>query len=285
MSSRSCRTPSTISTTRRPASSRSMPRASIVLSQRHARPNGSTTISRRSAPAGSSSTDIVAGARRGAAHHARGGARRSEDRSARHRPQDPQRAHAAGAAVPQGRVRGRWRAGPLAHARAQPRARRRTSTRSAPPKCASCASSTTPRWRSRPSTSRAGSSRSNARFARLFHAALKGDGTDGRSILGGRRRARPRRARSRDPQGGGQAGRDRAGRRRARRRRASALPASTSPRSRTKSATRRRRSSTRSRPPSSARSRTSSPSRRRWRWSASSPAASRTTSTTCSAPS
>ena len=50
-------------------------------------------------------------------------------------------------------------------------------------------------------------------------------------------------------------------------------------------ATARPRSSTRSRPPSSARSRTRSTSRRRWRPSASSPAASRTTSTTCSAPS
>ncbi len=62
---------------------------------------------------------------RGAAHHAHGRARRREDRASRHRPQDPQRAHRAGAAFPQGRVRRRRRGRSLAHARAQPRARRR----------------------------------------------------------------------------------------------------------------------------------------------------------------
>ncbi len=67
--------------------------------------------------------------------------------------------------------------------------------------------------------------------------------------------------------------------------RASASRASSSPRSRRRSATRRPRSSTRSRPPSSARWRTRSTSSRRWRPSAGSPATSRTTSTTCSAPS
>ena len=60
--------------------------------------------------------------------------------------------HGAGAAVPQGRVRRRRHARPLAHAGAQPRQRRRRRSRSAPRKCASCASSRTRRWRSRPST-------------------------------------------------------------------------------------------------------------------------------------
>ena len=81
-----------------------------------------------------------------------GRARRREDRDARPRSQDPRRPHRAGPAVPQGRLRRRRHAGRLAHAGAQPRARRRQPTRSAPRKCASCASSTTPRWRSRPST-------------------------------------------------------------------------------------------------------------------------------------
>ncbi len=52
-------------------------------------------------------------------------ARRREDRGARHRSQDPQRPHRAGAALPQGRVRRRRGARRLAHARAQPRPRRR----------------------------------------------------------------------------------------------------------------------------------------------------------------
>ena len=64
---------------------------------------------------------------------------------------------------------------------------------------------------------------------------------------------------------------------------ATARRASTSPRSRSR--TRKPRSSMGSRPPRRRTSRTSSPRRRRWSWSASSPAASRTTSTTCSAPS
>ena len=112
---------------------------------------------------------------RGAAHHARGRAGRREDRDPRHRPQDPHRPHRSGAAVPQGRVRRRRRA-------PDPRARSfstapatAASTRSAPPKCASCASSRTPRWRSRPSTSRAGSRARTRCFARLFNPAFKGE--------------------------------------------------------------------------------------------------------------
>ena len=44
------------------------------------------------------------------------------------------------------------RAGAVAHARDQSRPRRAFRSASAPPKCASCVSSTTPRWRSRPWT-------------------------------------------------------------------------------------------------------------------------------------
>ncbi len=173
-------------------------------------------------------------------------------------------------------------AGRLAHAGAQPRAATTAATRSAPPKCASCASSTTRRWRSPPSTRHGKIARSNARFAlRPFEG-----GAQGRRPLDPRRRrrARPRRARSRDPPGGRRAERDRAGRRRARRARR-ALGRFFVLGGRGRGATARPRSSMRSRPPSSARWRTSSTSSRRWNRSASSPAASRTTSTTCSPPS
>ena len=54
---------------------------------------------------------------------------------------------------------------------------------SVPPRCASCASSRTRRWRSRPWTGRAGSRNSNARFAHLFHSAFKNGSSADRSIL------------------------------------------------------------------------------------------------------
>ena len=127
--------------------------------------------------------------------------------------------------------------------------------------------------------------RSNVLFARLFRPVLKTDGPDGRldsrrwSPSAIARRSKPRSAapptsRARSPRSMPRSPV-----------RASASPVSTSPRSRRRWATTRRPSSTASRPPSSARSRASSPNPRRWSWSASSPAASRTTSTTCSAPS
>ena len=157
--------------------------------------------------------------------------------------------------------------------------------RSAPPKSASCASSTTRRWRSPPSTSRAASS-APMRCSRGCSTACSERRGRGPLDPRRRRRARPAGARSRDPCRGGQGKADiapvdaaLAGRR------ASASAASTSRRSRRRSATRKRPSSTRSRPPSSASWRTRSPRRRRWSSSASSPAASRTTSTTCCPPS
>ena len=60
MSFRNCSTRSTISITRRPASSRSMTRATSSISTPRS-PIGSIRISPRSAPAASSSTDLVAG--------------------------------------------------------------------------------------------------------------------------------------------------------------------------------------------------------------------------------
>ena len=93
---------------------------------------------------------------------------------------------------PQGRVRRRRRARRLAHARAQPRARRRRPIRSAPPKCASCASSRSRRWRSRPSTRPGRIARTNALFARLFQPVLKGEGARRPLDPRGGRRARPR---------------------------------------------------------------------------------------------
>ena len=59
---------------------------------------------------------------RGAADDAAGGAGRAQDRGARPRPQDSQRPHAAGAALPQACFRRRRHARRLAHACAQPRA-------------------------------------------------------------------------------------------------------------------------------------------------------------------
>ena len=221
--------------------------------------------------------------RRGAAHHARCRARRSEDRSLRHRLQDPRRTLGAGAAVPQGRVRRRRRArAPRARWCSIARAARRP-IRSAPPKCASCASSSRRRWRS-PRWTRPGSiSRTNALFARLFQSSLKGDSE--RSILSV--------VAERDRAALEAAIRQR--RRRAERHRRRSTPrwpaatsagrASMSRRSRTTSATRKPPSSTRSKPPTSACWRTRSTSAPEWNRSASSPAASRTTSTTCCPPS
>ena len=72
-------------------------------------------------------------------------------------------------------------------------ARRRQPIRSAPPKCASCASSRTRRWRSPPSTRPAGS-RAPTRCSRACsRPCSRAKAGDERSILVGRRRARPRR--------------------------------------------------------------------------------------------
>ena len=207
---------------------------------------------------------------------------RREDRSARSRFQDPQRPLDPGATVPQGGVRRRRRARALAHARAQSRARRGRGSRSAPPKCASCASSTTRRWRSRPSTGRAAScarTRCSRACSRALARRRAQHPVDGR-------RARARRARTGHRQGERRAGRHRSRWKRRWRRAASASRPSSSPRStRTASAIPNPRSSMRSTPPSGARWKTRSSSSRRWTPSASSPAASRTTSTTCCRPS
>ena len=96
------------------------------------------------------------------------------------------------------------------------RARDERPIRSAPPKCASCASSTIRRWRSRPSTRPARWCAPMPRFARLC-AKPTAPAAD-RSILAVGGRARPRRAGSRDPPGGRGPGRHRAGRGHARRR-------------------------------------------------------------------
>ena len=111
-----------------------------------------------------------------------GPARRGEDRGPRSRSQDARRQDAAGAALSQGRVRRRRHARAIAHARAQPRARRRRPTRSARPKCGSCASSTTRRWRSRRVDKSGKIVRTNALFARLFRACSSGERqSEGRS--------------------------------------------------------------------------------------------------------
>ena len=72
--------------------------------------------------------------------------------------------------------------GAVAHAGDQPRPRRAFRSASAPPKCASCASSTIPRWRSRPSTAPAAVVRANARFAKLAQS-LSADGAANKSIF------------------------------------------------------------------------------------------------------
>ena len=170
----------------------------------------------------------------------------------------------------------------LAHAGAQPRHGRRQRFRSAPRKCASCASSRTRRWRSPPSTT-GRIARSNARFASAFESVLKG--TTSRSIL----RCIAERDRPDDRggarQGGGRPGRHRAGRGRAHRR-GRTLGEFLRLRGGGGGERRRDGDRLRARDHRAARARKPRPtSSRRWTWSASSPAASRTTSTTCSPPS
>ena len=70
-------------------------------------------------------SDLVAGDGAALLDDAAGGAGRAEDRSSRSRPQDAQRAQAAGAPFSQGCLRRRWHARRVAHARAQSRAGRR----------------------------------------------------------------------------------------------------------------------------------------------------------------
>ncbi len=119
--------------------------------------------------------------------------------------------------------------------------------RCAPPKCASCASSTTRRWRLRRSTAR-GASCARMRASR---ACSQGAGEGAEVALPAVARARPRRAGTGDREG------RRMGRATSRRsksrlpaRAASASCSSSSPRWRTASARARRRSSMRSTPPS-----------------------------------
>ena len=279
--SRNCSTPSIISTTRRPASSRSMPRATSSISTPRS-PTGSITIWRKSAPVRSSSaiSSPARAQRCSTTLNAAPGEVKTEvlDLDL----QDARRQAGAGAPVPQSRVRRRRHARRLAHAGAQPRQGRRQRFRSARRKCASCASSRTRRWRLPPSTRPAASRAAMRALPSAFEGMLKGE-----------RRARSSRwwpsatARRSKPPSARRA-RGRATSRRSKRR----LPAvpsagriSSSPPSRRRTATARRRSSTRWRPPRSARWRTASISSRRWNRSASSPAASRTTSTTCSPPS
>ena len=230
--------------------------------------------------------DIIAGEGARARHHAVGRARRGEDRDVRHRSQDQGRPHRSGAALSQGRVRRRRHAWAVAHAGHQSAPATTAAIRCARPKCASCASSRTRRWRSPPSTGRARSCARTRCLRGCSIPVLEGRGQPGgRSILAvvaERDRSGARSARSRsaaDKQGEiapvdaalegtgerfarflrhrGRGGRRPGGRHR--------LCARDHRAERT--------------------ARTSSPSSRRWSWSASSPAASRTTSTTCSAPS
>ena len=88
----------------------------------------------------------------------------------------------------------RRRAGRVAHAGAQPRRATTAPIRSAPPRCASCASSTTRRWRS-PRSTRPGASRAPMRCSRGCSSdVLKGEAVPARrSILAVVGRARPRR--------------------------------------------------------------------------------------------
>ena len=69
--------------------------------------------------------DIVSGEGAALLTTLAGGARRGADRGVRPRPEDPRRPHGSGAALPQGGLRRRRRARRVAHAGAQPRARRR----------------------------------------------------------------------------------------------------------------------------------------------------------------
>ena len=257
----------------------------IGLSQRHAR-----QLARSGSGAGrlrrTEARRTRGRRRRGAADDAARGARRGQDRGARPRSEDPQRPHAAGAAVPQGRVRRRRRARRLAHAGAQPRARRRHRSAARRPKCASCASSTTRRWRSRPSTSDGRIVRTNALFARLFHKVLKQRRrpTAARSCAVVAERDRPALEAAIAP-GRRRQGRHRAGRCRARRRRRALRPLLRH-RGRGAGARPGGGDRLRARDHRAARAREQGhPAAEDGARSASSPAASPTTSTTCSPPS
>ena len=112
--------------------------------------------------------------RRRAADHDQRRARRSQDRSARHRS-----ARRAAASPCRCGCSTRWRSAPTA--RPAPRARwcstaraTRQPIRSAPPKCASCASSSIRRWRSRPSTRPAASRAAMRALPPLFEGLLEG---------------------------------------------------------------------------------------------------------------
>ena len=217
---------------------------------------------------------------RRAAHHARCRARRSEDRGARPRPQDPRRQAGAGAAVPQGRVRRRRRGRRLAHAGAQPRqgrrqrsaARGRSALHALLPEHAD---GDRHRRQGRPHRAQ------QCALRAAFEGVLKGDERSILAVVAERDRAALEAAIRKAAEGQGDIAPVEAALAGA----ASAGRISSSPRSRRRSATARRRSSMRSRPPRSARWRTGSISSRRWSRSASSPAASRTTSTTCCPPS
>ena len=187
------------------------------LSQRHARqlarPRSGAILRRRP-----EARRHRRGRGRGAAHHAGCGARRSAHRSVRHRSQDPRRAHRSGAAVPQGGVRRRRRAGPFAHAGHQPLARRRHR---------SAARRRSALHALLPQYADGDRHRRPRRPDRAVEPALRPpvpSGAQGRRRrprrpLDPRRRGRtrPRRARSGDPPRGLGAERDRAGRSRARR--------------------------------------------------------------------
>jgi two-component system cell cycle sensor histidine kinase/response regulator CckA len=110
--------------------------------------------------------------------------------------------------------------------------------------------------------------RSNARFASVFEAQLKGDERSIFAVVA--ERDRPATSRRWKPRSSG---------------RASAGPTSSSRRSRRRIAMGKRRSSMRWKPRRSARWKTESTSSKRWNRSASSPAGSPTTSTTCCPPS
>ena len=174
---RSCSRRSTISITRRSGFFPSNAGRRDFLSQRDAgelaRPRSGGRRQRRPEV-----TDIVAGdgASLLTAHRRR--ARRSQNRNLRSRSQDPQRQDVAGAALSQGRICRRRRAGCVAHDRAQPRGR--TATQAVRRKCASCGSSRIRRWRlrrsTRSATSRAPTGCSSACSRSLLVSGIKGEG-------------------------------------------------------------------------------------------------------------
>ena len=283
MSFRCCSTRSTISIMRRPASSRSI-RRRHRLSQRHAR-----QLARSGSRAGRlrwlKLADLVAGDGAALLTTLRGAPGEVKDRSARSRPAAPAPATFCRCGCSTSSPSAQRRHCPARRARWCSTAPATTAPiRSAPPKSASCGSSTIRRWRSRPSTARRRGAHQPA-VRKLFHVAARRARREDRSIARRRRRTRPRGAAGCHRAGRARQGRHRAGRRHARRRRRTVRTLLTSPRSKRRSATRRRPSSTRWKPRRSGNSRTRSPSSRRWSWSASSPAASPTISTTCCPPS